>query len=725
MKKLIFTLAGISLLDKNKGLLGTGANFEDNLRHIQNCQNIDAIIEKNNILGNLKKEVLNALKNKSLLNNFTQFSAEISSLHKLEALSNEDDKIIFLVTQTPDCALSTTINGKFIIYKRANNEDWDSITFKKSGDTFVCVNNVEIKIIDGLQTKYGKIFASQGIENLFSFVSNVMEKEAPFYDEIILNITGGFKGVVPYLTLFGMLYQEREIKGRKIKPLIKYLYEESRDIITLPNLPIDFDLPTWRDYRGLIMAIESLRKEQADIILEKVLPPQISGLFDPQDSKQKLNPFGVALKDRYRKEKISLTPFGRGHLLLDKIKDTQLRSYLKGCVDHWQHLWIGDKIPEMAEHQRGHTQRVLEFAAELLYPIFEENENFLNDAELSSLIGAIWLHDLGHSGERFKINNQEYIVKGFPSLIRDFHNLITATILEEENQKLFPEKVEIEDKQIIQKDNLSNIGALIKNIVTISRYHRKWTPLTPGVFYSKNMHCIELKEAVKDDRIRFLAALYRVLDACDTQLERAVDEAYINMRKMIVDWEVKILIGKKKKLESNDHDGEINNFITSFNRTSFGKCLNIDLNLLGGDLDWIFGEYRNAEKQIDEYADCINQIVGQIITSNKTTVPKRVEDWFSYLDQIFFKKRQPCHYEKHMGIPAVMILSEGKEDQVYKFDVRMIGAESTDAQKLKDVLEKDIVEEYIEAKEALNSYLKFKFTYQLSDQRPETYQDYK
>ncbi|GFP33965.1 hypothetical protein HKBW3S42_02305 [Candidatus Hakubella thermalkaliphila] len=105
------------------------------------------------------------------------------------------------------------------------------------------------------------------------------------------------------------------------------------------------------------------------------------------------------------------------------------------------------------------------------------------------------------------MNNQEYIVKGFPSLSRDFHNLITATILEEENQKLFPEKVEIEDKQIIQKDNLSNIGALIKNIVTISRYHRKWTPLTPGVFYSKSMHCIELKEAVKDDRIRFFGCL--------------------------------------------------------------------------------------------------------------------------------------------------------------------------------------------------------------------------
>ncbi|GFP33966.1 hypothetical protein HKBW3S42_02306, partial [Candidatus Hakubella thermalkaliphila] len=59
----------------------------------------------------------------------------------------------------------------------------------------------------------------------------------------------------------------------------------------------------------------------------------------------------------------------------------------------------------------------------------------------------------------------------------------------------------------------------------------------------------------------FLAALYRVLDDCDTQLERAVDEAYINMRKMIVDWEVKILIGKKKKLESNDNDGKIKNCI--------------------------------------------------------------------------------------------------------------------------------------------------------------------
>jgi len=739
MKRLIFTLVGVSLLDEKKKLLGTGIGFERNLCTIQNQINIDAIIENNGILNDCKKQVLEKLKQENLRDNLTKFSAEIASLYKLEALNNGDDKVILIVSETPECAFSGIVIGKFIVYKLTEEQNCDSISFRKVNDVFSC-GNVEIKIIEGLQVKKGREFASRGIKNLFTFVSNKIEEEGAFYDEVIFNITGGYKGTIPYLTLFGMLYQEREIKGKKIKPLIKYLYEESDDIITLPNFPIAFDLPTWRDYRGLIKTMELLEKKQAET-LKKVLPLHISGLFDPQDSRYRLNPFGEELKNRYSEEKISLTPFGRGYLLLDRIKDGVLRAYLKGCINEWQHIWIGDKIPEMVEHQRGHTQRVLELAAEMLYPILEDEnrKTFQNDVELAPLIGAIWLHDLGNSGERFKLNDQEYIIKGFPSLVRDFHNLITATILKEENQKIFPPEVEVKvGDEKIQKSVVENIETIIGNIKIISKYHRKWTPLTQDKVNEKGKYCIKLKKAIEDNKLQFLTALYRVLDACDTQIERTVDDAYIDTRKMVVNREVRILLEEKERLECNN---EIQEFIKNFDKDKIKKCANINLDSLNGDLSWILKEGEdNKEKidkykeKIDKYADCINYIVGIIKTCPDFKVPDVVERWLSCLDQIFFKKRQPLHYEKHKGIAAVMILPEGRENNVYKFNILVIEAEPEQEEKednvekrkkrLEKVICKDIINEYFEVKEVLDPFIRFKFSYQCYNQKPQIYKDY-
>ena len=700
MAKLIFTLVGVSLIEEEKGLLGEGRFFKDNLKGIRKYGNEEAIIKDDDILKGQKEQILKGWMEENPRDEPSKFSAEIASLCHLDALDNPRDKIILLLSQTPDCAFAGIVNGKFIIYRRTDDQNWNSITFDAptSEGIFSC-NNVEIKIIKGLQVKNAEEFKNKGIENLFDFISKKMDEEYHQYDEIIFNITGGFKGTIPYLALFGMLYQEGWIDAKKIKFSIKYLYDESKEIITLPNLPVSFDLPTWRDYRGLIRAIGLLSKEQADVV-HQILPHQIGELFELQHSKYELNLFGKKLQNKYEEEKILLTPYGEGLLLLDKIRDVKLREYLTGCINQWQHIWIGDKIPEMVEHQRGHTQRVLELTAELLYPILEKNENFLNDIELSSLIGAIWLHDIGNSGEKFVLG-KEYLVKGFPSLIRDFHNLITYTILTEEDE-IFPEKVRTKRGGYVYRNAVNNLDEIIENVKIISKYHRKWTPLTKDQIDNEHKkHNIRLEDAVEDmGKLQFLTALYRVLDACDTQLERTVDDAYIDTRKRVVDREVRILLKEKEELERNS---EIQDFVNRFE-----KCDNIVLDSLKGDLNWIFKEDAETAKKIDEYADCINHIVGDIKTSSNSKVSDTLERWLSCLDQIFFKKRQPFHYEKHKGISAVMILPEGVDEGVYKSNIWMVGAENTSEQNLHDVLKKDIFSEYKGVKEVLDLFIEFK-----------------
>jgi CRISPR/Cas system-associated protein Csm6 len=222
MKRLIFTLTGISLLDEEKGLLGKGNTFTRNLEEIKNHSNMEAIITNNGILKKQKENVLALWAGKSLRDEISRFSAEIASLNRLGTLqSSSNDKIILIVSQTPECAFSGIVNGKFIIYKQKNNQMWDSITFSLAQDDVFSCNNVEIKIIDGLQVKNAEEFRTKGVLNLFDFVSKKMNVEGSSYDEIIFNITGGFKAVIPFATVLAF---EKKLS-------LIYLYEESDNLI--------------------------------------------------------------------------------------------------------------------------------------------------------------------------------------------------------------------------------------------------------------------------------------------------------------------------------------------------------------------------------------------------------------------------------------------------------------------------------------------------------------
>mgnify|MGYP000366938444 CR=1 FL=1 len=137
-------------------------------------------------------------------------SAELSSLVRLGV--ETDDRIILLVTDTPDGKICAKALRNFI------------------KDLFALPDDaVDIKIVRGLQIKDPVVFQEEGIHNLLDFFTR--QFSANRYGSVI-NITGGYKGVVPFLTLIGMLYNV---------PIV-YLYENSNSIITLPALPIQYDI---------------------------------------------------------------------------------------------------------------------------------------------------------------------------------------------------------------------------------------------------------------------------------------------------------------------------------------------------------------------------------------------------------------------------------------------------------------------------------------------------
>ncbi len=88
-----------------------------------------------------------------------------------------------------------------------------------------------VTAVGGLQVTSGEKFRQSGIRNLIRTVLRETRNARAHGEAVVLNVTGGFKGVVPYMTLLGM-FEDVEII---------YVYDFSDTLVRLPALPVRFD----------------------------------------------------------------------------------------------------------------------------------------------------------------------------------------------------------------------------------------------------------------------------------------------------------------------------------------------------------------------------------------------------------------------------------------------------------------------------------------------------
>jgi putative CRISPR-associated protein (TIGR02619 family) len=155
-------------------------------------------------------------------------SAELNSLERLHLC--EGDEVVLLATDTADghaCAemLSRTIA-----------QQW-------------CGVRTKVERIEGLQVRDAKRLREVGLTRFLKVVLNYVEDPQRRHGGgVVFNPTGGFKGVVPFLTVIGMLFRIKTV----------YIFEFSEALIELPPLPVGFDLQLFRRARP---ALAALRKE--------------------------------------------------------------------------------------------------------------------------------------------------------------------------------------------------------------------------------------------------------------------------------------------------------------------------------------------------------------------------------------------------------------------------------------------------------------------------------
>lgn len=385
---------------------------------------------------------------------------------------------------------------------------------------------------------------------------------------VYVNITGGYKGLLPYLVILSSTLAGVEVF---------YKFEKSTELVWLPQYAISFDYTAWQEYRSLLLPFrqDAGLSERQRMDLRNALTGTRMQAMVMKDSPWTLSPVGQIVDARYREEreeKRRLSDYGSGLLLVDQIGNPAYRAWLERRIRHWRYFSTGDRIPETVEHGRGHVQRLLEFTRQLLIAWGHSAEcPKLTDEQLLVLTAAIWLHDIGHSGDFFEFEKglvewdgdeerPRFSVYGDPNSVRLCHHLLSWHLIGQERAFLL-------GGQANDRPNGLDSDKLVQSVRLTALYHRQDMPgpLQEAPRKWKNTDisiCRKFTEGDLWEKTVFdqmedfarVVALLRFVDASDHQSERAGDPAYYEVLEKTLERNVAFL---ETEIRSESDPGRI------------------------------------------------------------------------------------------------------------------------------------------------------------------------
>ena len=159
-------------------------------------------------------------------------SAEISSILKLKDLLREDFEVHLLCSDTIESALAAEMIAE---YFARDTHGGIEVHF-----------DAKVDVIKGLQVNDARAFAQDGMINLVKRFVALAGEYGEFTGDLVLNITGGHKGTIPYLTLLGQIYNVP----------IYYLFEDTDVLLKIPQAPIDIDWGSFAKYSASFKEVE-------------------------------------------------------------------------------------------------------------------------------------------------------------------------------------------------------------------------------------------------------------------------------------------------------------------------------------------------------------------------------------------------------------------------------------------------------------------------------------
>lgn len=293
MKKIITTV-GTSLFTNYMKPEAKAKIGEDYVKIKDQFDALDTCVDALDRKADKEKEIRDEMQYWLTLEN-TNACAEIKSLSKI-AEQEGDIEVYLLATDTVLSVLACELIRDFL--------GTNKTTF--AGGKIKEIHFDNSLIVKGLQVKDAEKFETIGLENLIKIIDAKHVR-----NQTILNISGGYKAMIPVATLIGQL--------NKI-PLY-YIYEDSEDPIEIGNLPIQFDWSLGEKYYNYLLhpySIEdkTIRRELVDLSLIR---------------KNRLTIIGELFLD-YIKQNLPLTKTTLGFFIEYKIFEYLLEKGYK-CLD--------------------------------------------------------------------------------------------------------------------------------------------------------------------------------------------------------------------------------------------------------------------------------------------------------------------------------------------------------------------------------------------------------
>ena len=213
-----------------------------------------------------------------------KLSAEIHSLVRMNV--SDEDRVLLLSSSTPEglaCALA--VEGYL-------KRHWRGL-------------EVVTEPVNGLQVDDAEEFRRVGVVEFTKLcLREINNYHAPVSGQpanVVLNPTGGFKALVPYMVLIGMI---KEVPCR-------YIFEQSTTLLELPPLPVEFSRSRFEAFKALFERIEresamTLTDWNAAVSFDERSP--LEPLIEQDGNQVTLSAIGLLFLDEVR-QPMKLVPF--------------------------------------------------------------------------------------------------------------------------------------------------------------------------------------------------------------------------------------------------------------------------------------------------------------------------------------------------------------------------------------------------------------------------------
>lgn len=201
-------------------------------------------------------------------NDMVNLSAEIKSLIRIREELSDDLDIYLLCSDT----VLSKLAGKLI--KEILSEKFGFPIEKEA----IVIKNLQI---------WDRESFNEGIKNL---INKIYEIAGEYWDNVIINITGGYKASVPFLAVLAQIN----------RCPIYYIFEDTDALIKIPYIPLDIRWEIFEKYEEFFFKLEKEGVSEIKNIKEEDRGDILS-LIESVDNLYSLNPLGVALLERYKR----------------------------------------------------------------------------------------------------------------------------------------------------------------------------------------------------------------------------------------------------------------------------------------------------------------------------------------------------------------------------------------------------------------------------------------